>query len=335
MMHGLILFVWKKKMDSDRVREVFERAIANIPPSPEKRFWRRYIYLWINYAVFEELENNISKAREVYNEMIKIIPHHKFSFSKIWILYSSFELRQNNLTGARKVLGTAIGKAPKSKIFQEYIDLESKLGNIDRVRTLYEKWLKTFPYDCSAWCKYAEAEDILGESERARAIYQAAINQQLLDMPELVWKGFIDFEITEEEYDNVRNLYEQLLERSQHVKVWISYAQFEHSTDNTENARKVFDKAYEALKDAPQKEDRVLLVETWKEFEEQLGDEKAIENVKKKLPTKEVKVRTITAEDGSEAGQEKYYDYIFPDELQNQPPKLLALAQKWKRQKQD
>ena len=39
----------------DTVREIYERAIANVPPAPEKRLWRRYIYLWINYALYEEL----------------------------------------------------------------------------------------------------------------------------------------------------------------------------------------------------------------------------------------------------------------------------------------
>lgn len=36
--------------------QVYERAIANVPPVLEKRYWRRYIYLWINYALFEELQ---------------------------------------------------------------------------------------------------------------------------------------------------------------------------------------------------------------------------------------------------------------------------------------
>lgn len=36
--------------------QVYERAIANVPPVVEKRYWRRYIYLWINYALFEELQ---------------------------------------------------------------------------------------------------------------------------------------------------------------------------------------------------------------------------------------------------------------------------------------
>ena len=32
--------------NKDRIREVYERAIANVPPAAEKRYWQRYIYLW-------------------------------------------------------------------------------------------------------------------------------------------------------------------------------------------------------------------------------------------------------------------------------------------------
>jgi hypothetical protein len=32
--------------DKEKVRDVYERAIANIPPAEEKRYWQRYIYLW-------------------------------------------------------------------------------------------------------------------------------------------------------------------------------------------------------------------------------------------------------------------------------------------------
>lgn len=43
----------------------------------------------------------------------------------------------------------------------------------------------------------------------------------------MLWKTFIDFEIGERETDNVRSLYERLLQRTSHVKVWISYGKFE------------------------------------------------------------------------------------------------------------
>ena len=91
---------------------------------------------------------------------------------------------------------------------------------------------------------YAELEAILGDDERARAIFELAVNQPLLDMPEVqqgecsqlcatspmwlicvraclqvLWKAYIDFESELEEYDRVRTLYDRLLEKTSHVKV--------------------------------------------------------------------------------------------------------------------
>lgn len=43
----------------ERVRDVYERAVAQVPPGQEKRYWRRYIFLWLNYALFEEVETQV------------------------------------------------------------------------------------------------------------------------------------------------------------------------------------------------------------------------------------------------------------------------------------
>lgn len=71
----------------------------------EKRHWRRYIYLWIYYAVFEELTTkDIERARQVYQMCLRLIPHKIFTFAEIWLLYAKFEIRQKDLTAARKAL---------------------------------------------------------------------------------------------------------------------------------------------------------------------------------------------------------------------------------------
>jgi crooked neck len=44
-----------------RVREVYERAVAQVPPGGDKRHWRRYIFLWLDYALFEEIETKVSR----------------------------------------------------------------------------------------------------------------------------------------------------------------------------------------------------------------------------------------------------------------------------------
>ena len=63
---------------------MYERAIANVPPAPEKRYWQRYIYLWIKYALWEELEaEDADRARQVYKACLNLIPHSIFTFAKV------------------------------------------------------------------------------------------------------------------------------------------------------------------------------------------------------------------------------------------------------------
>ena len=67
-----------------QIREVYERAIANVPPAPEKRYWQRYIYLWMRYALWEELEGqDAGRTREVYRACLGLIPHASFTFAKV------------------------------------------------------------------------------------------------------------------------------------------------------------------------------------------------------------------------------------------------------------
>ncbi|EFA85133.1 HAT repeat-containing protein [Heterostelium album PN500] len=237
----------------ERAREVYERAIGNVPPSVEKRYWRRYIYLWINYALFEELvAQDADRARQVYQAVVKLIPHQQFSFSKLWIMYSHFEIRQMSLDRARQILGQAIGLAPKPKIFDAYTKLEIELGNFDRVRKLYE-----------------------------------------------------------------------------------NFAQFEQSIASYDLSRQIFAEANKELVNSD-KEERILLLKQWKYFEQKHGTQEQLESVVKKEPKTVIKRKIIKAPDGSDAGLEEYYDYIFPEEQTAQPNlKLLEMAQKWKKQKME
>lgn len=85
--------------------------------------------------------------------------------------------------------GTAIGKCPKNKLLKGYIELELQLREFDRCRKLYEKYLEFSPENCTTWIKFAELETILGDTDRARAIFELAIGQPRLDMPEVMQKN--------------------------------------------------------------------------------------------------------------------------------------------------
>ena len=78
--------------------------------------------------------------------------------------------------------------------------------------------------------QFAEMEAILGDTDRARAIMELAIGQPRLEMPEVLWKAYIDFEMEQEEFGKTRSLYQRLLQRTKHVKVEVLNA---NSLDTT------------------------------------------------------------------------------------------------------
>ncbi|KAL0447810.1 UNVERIFIED_CONTAM: Pre-splicing factor clf1 [Sesamum latifolium] len=356
--------------DKQRIEDVYERAIANIPPAQG-----------ISTCGF-------SPTKLCCSLCLKMIPHKKFTFTKIWLMAAHFEVRQLNIDRARRILGSAIGMAPKDKIFKKYIEIELQLGNIERCRKLYAKYLEWSPENCCAWSKFAELERSLGETERARALFELAIDQPTLDMPELLWKAYIDFEISEAEYERTRALYERLLDRTKHLKVWISYAKFEASAMDEglqesdlresdyeqkrkclQRARAVFERALSYFRtSAPElKEERAMLLEEWLNMESSFGEVGDVDLVRAKLPKKLKKRRQIETEDGP-AGicaiyirtgivyllklietkllaaatnsdiaitcrYEEYIDYLFPEETQTTNLKILEAAYKWKKQK--
>jgi crooked neck len=153
----------------ESARSIFERAILSIPLAKEKRHWKRYIYLWVYYALFEELQaKSIDNARSVYQRCLDVIPHQEFTFGKIWVMAADLEVRVKDISAARKILGKAIGMTGKENIYKGYIDLELRLGEIDRCRVLYSKYVASMPHNCSAWKSFAQMESSLGESTRAR-----------------------------------------------------------------------------------------------------------------------------------------------------------------------
>ncbi|OAA53752.1 cell cycle control protein [Niveomyces insectorum RCEF 264] len=335
--------------DADRIRDVYEKAVAQIPPAPEKRLWRRYIFLWIFYALWEETEaKNADRARQIYDTCLGLIPHKTFTFAKVWLQKAYFEVRQGELTAARKTLGRAIGLAPKDKLFKGYIELEKKLFEFQRCRTLYEKHIVYNPANCSTWIQWAELERGLDDLERARAIFDMGVSQPVLDMPEVLWKAYIDFEEEEGEYDRTRALYERLLEKADHPKVWISYAQFEINIPEEDEdggdegdeekaevtaeaktrARKVFERANASFKDKELKAERVALLNAWLAFEKTHGTDEDADKIQKQMPRKVKKKRRL--DDGS---WEEYADYVFPadDQQAKSQMNLLAMAQAWKK----
>jgi len=342
--------------NSNPVILLFERAIVNLPPVEEKQYYKRYIYLWIAYVLYTEVDcNDAVYTRSIYQRVLQLIPVKKFTFAKLYILAAQFELRQGDLSTCRKLLGTAIGVCHnKDKIFAAYIDIEYQLGNIDRCRILYERQLQIQPTHASVWLAYIDLESTLEEYERVRALYQLLINNDdlynNLNDVNSIWRSYIQFETEQGQYDKVRELYELQIQRSKERDVakfssqYIEYAEFEiHVAKEYDKARQIYmnaDEYYKSLKNTSSNAQRPLerlnIIQSWLSFEKQYGSVDQQNAVQQKLPTQVTKRRELRNDDGQVEGYEEYIDYIYEDE---QPAnvksnKLLELAKQWKLRQQ-
>jgi crooked neck len=173
--------------------------------------------------------------------------------------------------------------------------------------------------------------------------------QPQLDMPELLWKAYIDFEEEEAEYERTRALYERLLEKTEHVKVWTSYAHFEINVPETDisiteedeeapisdaakaRARSVFQRAHKLYKSRDLTAERVALLNAWKSFEDAHGGDEDKEAIAKQMPRKVKKRRRL-----DDDSFEEYMDYVFPadDAGAAKMSKLMAKAQAWRREQE-
>ena len=351
-----------KSGSNEEICKIFENAIENVPKNDTVKSirWKRYIYLWIHYALYVEFNLlDVEAARTIWNRCIQVVPKNRFVFGKVWILFAEFEIRNGggtDINSARKILGrsigvcSSIGKA-KSKIFRFYISLEKKLGEWGRCRKIYEKWLELDTSAASVLLEYINFERELGETLRVIGLFEIGMELNF----DSIWKLYVSYLQEETEYGKAREVYRRVINSNppKSGSVWIAFAMFEsripteeqlrlyeaggNDNDNEDdeiefsitdiqrnNTRSIFKEALMALKQYP--EQRITVLEAYKYYEENQGTPESIQEATKKLPTAVTKRRT-----NSNGIEEEYVEFIFPEDEQRKPEvsKFLANAKKW------
>lgn len=369
----------EENFSSQELLTSFDKATAptTIPQgTPNKNVeldvnWQRYLYLWIRYLIYMELQqNDIVTTRSLYNKVIdQVIPHEPtFIFNKIWIMFAQFEIRQDDIDQARLILGRCIGRTPNKEIFEYYINIEIKLKEFDRARKLYQRYIEYDSLNLDTWYKYIQLEEDLGDEDRARGLFKIILNNEVMDLSlairKTVMEKFITFETEMEEYDNGRKLYRNFLDMTNYsVEVWVSFAMYQCSVptneqltelstqnedqDDDENeisfepneinfnkGREIYEEAISYFKRTNNPENRYDMLKALREFEKRFGNDNTLDIVNKRMPRLE-KTKEIQ-EGGIET---EHVEYIFPDDIQTKKgvpskgvPKFLALANKWKQQ---
>lgn len=348
----------EKTAPIDSVVSILKKAVSIEPEEQTKLVhWRRYIFLWIKLALVYEFElNDNQQAKHTWKAALALVPHEKFTFAKLWIMFSNFLIRSDkHLNEVRKVLGRAIGEGclalPKRKIFEHYISLEKKMGEIIRVRKIFDKWLEvTFLFDKSRGTslatyvleQYIQFEQSLGESERCMELYKLGIHEHFSGNWSIL-TSFIELLKDEFRYEKAREVIRKQINNSDDPALWNMAALFESSilspsqidqledldTDEAtfeldehhlSKTRSVFEEAYNHYKKENNGKFASEIIKFWSEYEAVHGTEVYLLKVEGKMPklvSKRKEVNGITQE---------FYEYEFPGPKIN---KFLANAKKW------
>ncbi|KAL3232798.1 Pre-mRNA-splicing factor CLF1 [Nakaseomyces bracarensis] len=366
----LLIDLLEEYRSVEDVKAIYERSLMNNQPETKtkERQWKNYISLWVRYLCFIELSlQDFSYCRKMFSLLTnEIIPHKLFTFTSIWILFAEFEIRQENLTEARKILGRSLGIHPTEEVFKYYVDLETKLREFDRVRKIYESYIKFNPLNMDAWRGLIELESSLGDETRVLEIKNIPFNGNTIFPIQFLLsfnKFLIEFEFEEQNYDEVQDLQEKRLELGNYApEIWIEIAlksmaiptetqleefeklrqkhfeehgdedelefEFELEDENLENSRRIFERAITYFRDIKNDIGRSKVFDGYLEFENSYGSEKSKLAITNRMPHIKYKTRT---ENGI---IEEYEQYVFPDDETSEREKInvskiLALAKEW------
>lgn len=205
---------------------MYERAVAQVPPGGEKRLWRRYIFLWLFYAAFEEVETKVGFARfspcQCKAGRVK-------ELTRPWIAYRTTLEREKSSRPPSSSSLIAPSPSPRSVSCSNFLHPQSRSSSSSlRLLSLSQLWVQ-----------YAYFELRQKDVQAAKKLLGAAIG---LCPKEKLFKAYIELRTKLYEFDDVRTLYMKYLEFDpSNTAAWVKWAQLEAGLFDLDRARYLFD----------------------------------------------------------------------------------------------
>ena len=165
----------------ERLRDLFEQCVENIPQK-----FAKAIYLL--YAKLEENHGLAKRAIKIYERATEaVLPEERYEMYNIYIKQVA---SMKGVTATREIFEKAIEVLPDDQVREictRYADMERKLGEIDRARAIYVHCSqicdpKTTPKFWQVWKEFEIAhgnEETVREMLRIKRSVQAAYNVQV------------------------------------------------------------------------------------------------------------------------------------------------------------
>jgi crooked neck len=229
------------------LREAKERQLEYVPPPPRQKISdpeelnafrlkkrkefednirrnRLNLSNWIKYAQWEESQNEIQRARSIWERAIDI--DHRAV--QVWLKYAELEMRFKQINHARNIFDRVTTILPRvNQFWYKYTYMEEMLGNISGCRQIFERWMKWLPEE-QAWNTYIKFELRYKEIERARLIFQRMVEAQPIPRN---WLRYARFEEQHGYIDNARDVYEKAIgflgDEYMDEKLYLAFGKFE------------------------------------------------------------------------------------------------------------
>jgi crooked neck len=154
------------------------------------------------------------------------------------VVRTQLELQLGEVTRCRTLYQKYLQwAADNCQAWISFAELEASIGELDRARAIFGLAINQVPHHhaprCgrpgrrganvfARRCAVRRSAPPSATPPRLRADVRRFVGcvrvQPTLDMPETLWKAYIDFEISQGEHERTRTLYRQLLSRTTHVK---------------------------------------------------------------------------------------------------------------------
>ncbi|XP_052228949.1 protein RRP5 homolog isoform X2 [Dreissena polymorpha] len=225
----------------DKARSVAERALKTISFREEQEklnVWVAYLNLENMYGTAESVRAVLARAvqhndpvainmqmvniyvtsgktEEAEQLFSSIVKKHSGN-KQVWLKFGEFYFTQGRPESARKLMQRAL-KCLEMRdhvdIITKFAQLEFKLGEPERGKTMFENTLNTYPKRTDLWSIYIDMVTKLGQYEDARSLYKRAVGQPMaVRKMKFFYKKYLQFEEKHGTESHVNDVKQRALE---------------------------------------------------------------------------------------------------------------------------
>jgi crooked neck len=307
---------------------------------------RTAIGAWLKYAQWEEQQDEIERARSLYERALE----HEHRNETLWLKYSEMEMRRKNVNRARNILDRVVAILPRVDLFwYKYTYMEELLDNPAGARQVFERWMKWEPTE-EAWMAYVKFETryvfltwlvsqlrVYNRTDQSPVRHILTFRYKELDRARQIFnrfvscyplpKNWIKYARFEEQHQNIetaREIYTQCIQTlgEEYIdqNVYISFAKFETRCKEIERSRTIYQYALERLLEG----EKENLYNVYTQFEKQYGTKDGLEDVivsKRRLKYEEELMK-------NEYNYDIWFDYIRLEEGVGKPEKVREVYER-------